>query len=67
MNLRNEDLKKQRNMFYLTGYDLLCGIDLQKSYYGDATTLIITILQESLRILQIIQPTTKVTSKEGLL
>lgn len=28
--------KKQRNMFYLTGYDLLCGIDLQKSYYGDA-------------------------------
>ena len=23
-------------MFYLTGYDLLCGIDLQKSYYGDA-------------------------------
>lgn len=36
--------KKQRNMFYLTGYDLLCGIDLQKSYYGDATTLIITIL-----------------------
>lgn len=27
--------KKQRNVFYLTGHDLLCGIDLQKSNYGD--------------------------------
>lgn len=27
--------KKQRNVFYLTGRDLLCGIDLQKSNYGD--------------------------------
>ena len=28
--------KKQRNVFYLTGQDLLCGIDLQKSNYGEA-------------------------------
>jgi len=27
--------KKQKNAFYLTGNDLLCGIDLQKSKYGD--------------------------------
>lgn len=27
--------KKQRNVFYLTGRDLLCGIDLQKSNYGE--------------------------------
>lgn len=27
--------KKQKNMFYLTGQDLLCGIYLQKSNYGD--------------------------------
>lgn len=27
--------KKQKNVFYLTGHDLLCGIDLQKSNYGD--------------------------------
>ena len=27
--------KKQKNMFYLIGYDLLCGIYLQKSNYGD--------------------------------
>lgn len=27
--------KKQRNMFYLAGRDLLCGIYLQKSNYGD--------------------------------
>lgn len=27
--------KKQKNMFYLSGNDLLCGIDLQKSNYGD--------------------------------
>ena len=27
--------KKQRNVFYLTGHDLLCGIDLQKSNYGE--------------------------------
>lgn len=27
--------KKQKNTFYLTGHDLLCGIDLQKSNYGD--------------------------------
>lgn len=27
--------KKQRNVFYLAGHDLLCGIDLQKSNYGD--------------------------------
>ena len=27
--------KKQRNMFYLMGHDLLCGIDLQKSNYGE--------------------------------
>ena len=27
--------KKQRNVFYLTGHDLLCGIDLQKSNYAD--------------------------------
>ena len=35
MNLRCTDSKKQRNVFYLTGHDLLCGIDLQKSNYGD--------------------------------
>ena len=28
--------KKHKNVFYLTGHDLLCGIDLQKSNYGDA-------------------------------
>lgn len=27
--------KKQRNVFYLIGHDLLCGIDLQKSNYGE--------------------------------
>lgn len=27
--------KKQKKMFYLTGHDLLCGIYLQKSNYGD--------------------------------
>ena len=27
--------KKQKNVFYLRGYDLLCGIDLQKSNYGN--------------------------------
>lgn len=27
--------KKKKNMFYLTGRDLLCGIYLQKSNYGD--------------------------------
>lgn len=27
--------KKQRNVFYLLGHDLMCGIDLQKSNYGD--------------------------------
>ena len=27
--------KKQKNAFYLIGRDLLCGIDLQKSNYGD--------------------------------
>lgn len=27
--------KKQKNAFYLPGDDLLCGIDLQKSYYGE--------------------------------
>ena len=27
--------KKYKNAFYLTGQDLLCGIDLQKSNYGD--------------------------------
>lgn len=27
--------KKYKNVFYLTGPDLLCGIDLQKSNYGD--------------------------------
>lgn len=27
--------KKQKDAFYLTGRDLLCGIDLQKSNYGD--------------------------------
>ena len=26
--------KKQRNVFYLTGHDLLCGIDLKKSNYA---------------------------------
>ena len=26
--------KKQKNMFYLKGHDLLCGICLQRSYYG---------------------------------
>ena len=36
--------KKQRNMFYLTGYDLLCGIDLQNPIMAMPTTLIITIL-----------------------
>ena len=35
MNLRCTESKKQRNVFYLTGHDLLCGIDLQKSNYGD--------------------------------
>ena len=34
--------KKQRNVFYLTGRDLLCGIDLQIMVMF--TTLIITIL-----------------------
>ena len=27
--------KKQRNVFYLTGHDLLCGIEPQKSNYAD--------------------------------
>ena len=27
--------KKQQNVFYLAGHDLLCGIDLQKSNYAD--------------------------------
>ena len=27
--------RKQKNVFYLKGNDLLCGIDLQKSNYGD--------------------------------
>ena len=27
--------KKKKNVFYLAGHDLLCGIDLQKSNYGD--------------------------------
>ena len=27
--------KKQKNMFYLAGHDVLCGICLQKSNYGD--------------------------------
>lgn len=27
--------KKQKKAFYLVGQDLLCGIDLQKSDYGD--------------------------------
>ena len=27
--------KKQKNAFYLVGQDLLCGIDLQKSNFGD--------------------------------
>ncbi|MBE6642515.1 MAG: DUF4304 domain-containing protein [Ruminococcaceae bacterium] len=27
--------KKQKNMFYLSGQDLLCGIELQKSNYGN--------------------------------
>lgn len=27
--------KKQKNAFYLLGQDLLCGIDLQKSNFGD--------------------------------
>ncbi len=27
--------KKTTKRFYLTGHDLLCGIDLQKSNYGD--------------------------------
>ena len=27
--------EKQKNAFYLPGRDLLCGIDLQKSNYGD--------------------------------
>lgn len=27
--------KKVKNVFYLSGCDLLCGIDLQKSNYGD--------------------------------
>ena len=27
--------KKNKNTFYLAGNDLLCGIDLQKSNYGE--------------------------------
>lgn len=27
--------KKIKNVFYFLGKDVLCGIDLQKSYYGD--------------------------------
>lgn len=27
--------KKRKNAFYLLGQDLLCGVDLQKSSYGD--------------------------------
>ena len=27
--------KKQKNTFYLRGFDVLCGIDLQKSNYGN--------------------------------
>ena len=27
--------KKQKNVFYLVGHDLLCGVDLQKSDYGE--------------------------------
>ena len=27
--------EKQKKVFYLSGHDLLCGIDLQKSNYGD--------------------------------
>lgn len=27
--------KKRKNMFYLTGHDLLCGLYLQKSNYGN--------------------------------
>lgn len=32
---KSRGFKKQKNTFYLTGIDLLCGIDLQKSNYGD--------------------------------
>lgn len=32
---KTRGFKKQNNAFYLTGRDLLCGIDLQKSNYGD--------------------------------
>lgn len=35
-NVFNErGFKKQNHAFYLTGRDLLCGIDLQKSSFGD--------------------------------
>ena len=32
---KTRGFKKQNNAFYLAGRDLLCGIDLQKSNYGD--------------------------------
>ena len=32
---KTRGFKKQKNAFYLTGRDLLSGIDLQKSNYGD--------------------------------
>ncbi len=31
----SQGFKKHKNMFYLTGRDLLCGIYLQKSNFGD--------------------------------
>lgn len=59
--------KKQRNVFYLTGHDLLCGIDLQKSNYGDVYYVNYYYFIGEFKILQIIQPTTKAISREGLL
>lgn len=59
--------KKQRNVFYLTGHDLLCGIDLQKSNYGDVYYVNYYYFIGEFKILQIIQPTAKAISREGLL
>ena len=32
---KSHGFRKQRKVFYLSGHDLLCGIDLQKSNYGE--------------------------------
>lgn len=58
--------KKQRNVFYLIGHDLLCGIDLQKSNYADVYYVNYYYFIGEFAIQQVTPPTVKAIFKEEL-